>query len=232
MARSLTLLAGTLAVAAAQTSTVSFLLPLFDRQTLDASVVDVKGDATTLAIHCVNSDPDECGLTDTQTVVGGVSTMSMTYTIPGDDEFGPVSQDLKCNMNPKEDLLSCEVTVVGEMSGFEQTMVTTTTTTGYSDYLVPVTVTAGVNKLNANSSGDDDDDETATPGASASDSAPTTASKPNATDAKATDAAASGSESDAAATPVSTDNAAGPMVTQNAVLAGVAAVVGGAAMLL
>ncbi|KAM5365063.1 hypothetical protein ACJZ2D_011199 [Fusarium nematophilum] len=177
MARSLTLLAGTLAVAAAQTSTVSFLLPLFDRQTLDASVVDVKGDATTLAIHCVNSDPDECGLTDTQTVVGGVSTMSMTYTIPGDDEFGPVSQDLKCNMNPKEDLLSCEVTVVGEMSGFEQTM-------------------------------------------------------PNATDAKATDAAASGSESDAAATPVSTDNAAGPMVTQNAVLAGVAAVVGGAAMLL
>lgn len=85
MARSLALLAGVLATVAAQTTTVEFLLPMYDPQPLEGSVVAVKGDATTIAIHCpAGTDPSECGVQGTSTVVGGPSTMEMHYTMTPD----------------------------------------------------------------------------------------------------------------------------------------------------
>jgi hypothetical protein len=85
MARSLALLAGVLATVAAQTTTVEFLLPMYDPQPLEGSVVAVKDGATTIAIHCpVDPDTGKCGIEGTSTVVGGPSTMEMHYTMTPD----------------------------------------------------------------------------------------------------------------------------------------------------
>ncbi|KAF4463385.1 hypothetical protein FALBO_9797 [Fusarium albosuccineum] len=232
MARSLALLAVAAAAVGAQTTTVDIFLPIVDKQPLDASIVGGSAEATTFAIHCPKGTPsDECGLPGTQTVIAGPSTVHYTYSVEGDgDEYGYMTQDLQCSLDSKRDMATCSITMAQEISGSEESQVTTTSAKGYLEFVVPVTVTAGFANLKSASAGDDD----ASAGASATDSESTGASKPKATGAAATDAVESTSAagSDAAATPVSTDNAAGPMVTQNAVLAGVAAVVGGAAMLL
>ena len=97
--------------------------------------------------------------------------------------------------------------------------------TGYKTLMIPVTVTAGVDKLSA------------APGATQTGLQATPTGTAASTMSTAASATASGSGSktgfsaSATGSPSSTTNAAGPMVTQNAVLAGVAAVVGGAMML-
>ncbi|KAH7261447.1 uncharacterized protein BKA55DRAFT_505033 [Fusarium redolens] len=225
MARSLALLAGVLATVAAQTTTVEFLLPMFDPQPLDGSVVAVKGGATTLAIHCPNAKATNCGLAGTSTIVGGPSTIEYSYTMhPEVDGFdgGEVKQDMGCVLDPKKDVATCSVHQVAILSGITDVTSMTDSVSGYKSLLMPITVTAGVNKLNGN------DDASATEAAG---SEATSADKPKDTGAKATDTADATASSDAAATPASSDNAAGPMITQNAILAA-AAVVGGAAMLL
>ncbi|KAF4952421.1 hypothetical protein FGADI_6779 [Fusarium gaditjirri] len=226
MARSLALLAGVLATVAAQTTTVEFLLPMFDPQPLDASVVAVKGDATTLAIHCPDAKATNCGLVGTSTIVGGPSTIEYSYTMhPEVDGFGggEIKQNMGCVLDPKKDVATCSVSQVAVLSGITDATSMTDSVSGYKSLLMPITVTAGVNKLNGN------DDASATEAAG---SEATSADKPKDTGAKATDTAdATTASSDAAVTPVSSDNAAGPMITQNAILAA-AAVVGGAAMLL
>lgn len=89
MARSLALLAGALATVVAQTTTVEFLLPMFDPQPLEGSVVAVKDGATTLAIHCPDPKATNCGLASTSTIVGGPSTIEYSYTMhPDVDGFG------------------------------------------------------------------------------------------------------------------------------------------------
>ena len=94
--------------------------------------------------------------------------------------------------------------------------VSDTTVESYQETMAPIIVTAGADKLG------DEENTTATEASSAADeasvidaSSATAASKPQATEAEAT----------------SSGNAA-PMMTQNAVFAGVAAVLGGAAVLL
>lgn len=79
-----------------------------------------------------------------------------------------------------------------------------TTDTGYKTLMYPVTITAGVDKLSA------------APGATVTTGGSNTAAQ--------TTASNTASKTGAAA---STSTNAGPVVTQNAVLAGVAAVVGG-----
>ncbi|KAG5663021.1 hypothetical protein KAF25_000957 [Fusarium avenaceum] len=218
MARSLALLAGVLATVAAQTTTVEFLLPMYDPQPLEGSVVAVKGGATTIAIHCpAGTDSSDCGVQGTSTVVGGPSTMEMHYTMTPDvDGFdgGEIKQDMRCKLDPKKDMAYCTVEQVAVLSDITSSTSTATSESGYKSMLIPITVTAGVNKLNGG--GD----------ASPTSTEATSADKPKATGAQATE-----TSSDAAATPVHSDNAAGPMVTQNVILAA-AAVVGGAAMLL
>ncbi|KAF5615779.1 hypothetical protein F52700_13215 [Fusarium sp. NRRL 52700] len=226
MARSLALLAGALATVAAQTTTVEFLLPMFDPQPLEGSVVAVKGGATTLAIHCPDVKATNCGLASTSTIVGGPSTIEYSYTMhPDVDGFGggEIKQNMGCILDPKKDVATCSVHQVAVLSGTTDVTSMTDSVSGYKSLLMPITVTAGVNKLNGN------DDASATEAAG---SEATSADKPKDTGAKATDTAdATTASSDAAATPVSSDNAAGPVITQNAILAA-AAVVGGAAMLL
>lgn len=123
-------------------------------------------------------------------------------------------QDMRCKLDPKKDMAYCTVEQVAVLSDITSSTSTATSESGYKSMLIPITVTAGVNKL----SGGGDASPTGTDA--------TSADKPKATGAQATE-----TSSDAAATPVHSDNAAGPMVTQNVILAA-AAVVGGAAMLL
>ncbi|KAF4976339.1 hypothetical protein FZEAL_6983 [Fusarium zealandicum] len=227
MARSLALLAGVFAFAAAKT-TIDIIHPFLDDQPLEGSIVKVNGDATTLVFDCpASAEPSDCGFTEAQTIVAGTSTMRLTYTVPGDEEFSPMTQEIQCKLDPKKSMADCQVIVTsGESGEFVTTAsppVGASDRVNYSEWVHTVTVTAGADKLK----GDGDDT------ASAIGSAATAASKPTATEATATDSdSASASASDAESTPVSTDNAAGPMMTHNAVLAGVLAAVGGAAMLL
>ncbi|KAJ4131488.1 hypothetical protein NW768_005674 [Fusarium equiseti] len=235
MVRSLALLAGAVVAVAAQTTTVEFFLPGYDDQILEGSVVAVKGGATTMAINCPEgTDSSDCGILDTSTIIGGPSTMAMVYYYEPNEEFGggKIDQNMGCKLNPKDDVAICSIEATNVMSGVTESMATTTALSGYKQLLMPITVTAGADKLK---------DDGSAP-ASATGSAATTADKPKATGAQATETAesseaaettsASASASDATSTPAAvTDNAAGPMVTQNVFLAA-AAVVGGAAMLL
>ncbi|EKJ73970.1 hypothetical protein NXS19_013547 [Fusarium pseudograminearum] len=227
MVRSLALFAGAIAtVAAAQATTVNFFLPGFDKQALVGSVVAVKGEATTVAISCPDgTDASECGIQETRTVVGGASTMDISYSYSPPEEYGGGYMDNRtgCKLDPKKDVAICSAEATNVISGSTESMAATTALSGYKQLIMPITITAGAEKLNG---------DAATATASATGSEATTADKPKDTAAQSTGSATtSGADADATPSPVESDNAAGPMVTQNAILA-VAAIVGGAAMLL
>lgn len=233
MSRSLAILSGAFAIAAAQTTTVGFWLPMFDAQDLQASVIGVKGEATTLALGCPNgADAMECGISSSVTIVAGKSTLSYAFDAGSDEEFQKATQAYICNMTPSIYEFTCTITLTGEMSGSAISSSTVASTKGsksdYDDLIVPITVTAGANKLPdaapASTTG------VSKPTGTTSGAESTASDSDSESSSESTSATASGS--DAASTPTETDNAAGPMVTSNAILAGVAAVVGGAAMLL
>ncbi|KAJ6444421.1 Mitogen-activated protein kinase HOG1 [Purpureocillium lavendulum] len=227
MARSLALLAALAgaAVAADSTTTVPVLLPWFDKQEFVGSIVDADSKITTIAIACApNVAPDECGYPGTFTVQQGASTWSLSLGLSAsfETDVAAATQDASCKLDPDNDVASCVASVTQNVSNSEMRTTTSEVLTGYKTYMIPVTVTAGVDKLSA------------APGASETGSQAT----PTATGANTLSTAASatssgsktGSNASATSSPTST-NAAGPMVTQNAVLAGVAAVVGGALMM-
>lgn len=86
MARSLALLAFSGAVMAAQSTTVSLLLPFADPQPLVGSVIGVDSTATTYAYGCPSgTSPDDCGFLSSETVTQGPSTwaFSTSYSAEG-----------------------------------------------------------------------------------------------------------------------------------------------------
>lgn len=121
------------------------------------------------------------------------------------------------------------MTMEQSYDGTVNTTSTSVATSGYSELLLEIPVTAGADKL----------DGEASPGATTTATAPEATGSSASTAASNSDAQAtetSGSDSDdsdsddGAATSTDPGNA-GPMVTQNAILAGVAAFVGGAMIL-
>lgn len=87
MARSLALLALSGAVVAAQTATVTLLLPFADQQPLVGSVISADSTATTYAYGCPpGGDSDECGFPASETITQGPSTW--IYTMSYDDGAG------------------------------------------------------------------------------------------------------------------------------------------------
>lgn len=133
-----------------------------------------------------------------------------------------------CNMTPSNYAVTCTMTMSASSGTFSDSSSTVVSTKGnkseYEAVIIPVTVTAGANKLGDNSS----------PASTTGVSKPTnTASDAENTDSGSASASATASDAtpDAASTPTESDNAAGPMMTKNAVLAGVAAVVGGAMLM-
>ncbi|KAM0426185.1 hypothetical protein ACHAPT_008535 [Fusarium lateritium] len=136
------------------------------------------------------------------TIASGPSTLGVAITVETDGAKS--SEEFNCQLDADKDQAVCDHAVSESRDGSESMDQTDTTIESYQESLTPITVTAGVDKLGG-------EDTTATDASSA-----TAASKPKATEAEATDSG----------------NAAAPMATQNAVFAGVAAVVGGAAVLL
>ncbi|KAH6607682.1 hypothetical protein Trco_003995 [Trichoderma cornu-damae] len=241
MARSLALLAvSSAALAAAQSTTVvPILLPYLDPQPLVASVVAADNTATTYAYGCKPGTPDdECGLAGTtQTVTQGPSTWVYSMSTPGDED-GTVIQGGNCKLNSAANVASCTLwftqTELGSVSS------TSVAHSGpYLDLQLPVTVTAGLDKLGAAPSG-----ATSTGGSTpaatssgASETAKTSASTGAATTtlAKQTTGTGTGigtstSTASTTAGPTST-NAAGILDAPKGLYAGVAAIVGGAMML-
>ncbi|KAM6521721.1 hypothetical protein FSOLCH5_006474 [Fusarium solani] len=260
MARSLPLLTGAFAAATAQsTKLVSFMMPDWDGTNLSASVVDVNGDATTLAVSCegITLDWNMCG-SNPQTIVGGLSTLSVSWVDPSthlyNDVFYTKSQDLHCDIYLEQNTATGTSTAIDVIDGKRTTYVTTERTSRPDIYFYNITATAGIEKLDGKHS---DDDGKPTP-------APTTTDQPQSTDAGTTETetsfGVSATSEPAVITdlptiseartnttyrPVSTptagvrptnpvivDNAAGAGFVQNIIAAGLAAAVCGSAVLL
>ncbi|KAJ4227283.1 hypothetical protein NW759_004653 [Fusarium solani] len=206
MVRSLALLVGAVAVvAAAETKTIKWWIPEgIETKDYKASVVSIDGEDTTLA---VNKD------STTGIIASGPSTLTAAITIETDNAMN--YQEYHCELDPDKDQASCTHQV--SMSRNENIIqdVSDTTVESYQETMAPIVVTAGADKLGDDANTTAADKSSAVDESSATEASATAASKPKATEAEAT----------------SSGNAA-PMMTQNAVFAGVAAVVGGAAVLL
>ncbi|KAJ4137966.1 hypothetical protein NW754_000370 [Fusarium falciforme] len=140
-------------------------------------------------------------------IASGPSTLTAAITIETDDAMN--YQEYHCELDPDKDQASCTHQVSMSRNGNIIQDVSDTTVESYQETMAPIIVTAGAEKLG------DEENTTAADESSAAEASATAAPKPKATEAEAT----------------SSGNAA-PMMTQNAVFAGVAAVVGGAAVLL
>ncbi|KAJ3543825.1 hypothetical protein NM208_g3374 [Fusarium decemcellulare] len=239
MARSLPVLAGTFAIAAAQsTSVISFMVPDWDGLHLSASVVDVKDDATTLAVRCegVHLDWNMCG-SNPQTIIGGPSTLSVSWVDPSahlyDDVFYTKSQDLHCDIYLDQSTATCTSTAIDVIKGRRTTHVTTETTSRPDLYYYEVIATAGIEKLMRT--------DVETTELEASSKASATSEQVVVTDVATPSKARTNTTSHSISTPGSganptspiiVDNAASARSVQNIVAVGLAAGVCGAAMLL
>ncbi|KAI8723789.1 hypothetical protein NCS52_00235600 [Fusarium sp. LHS14.1] len=147
-------------------------------------------------------------------IASGPSTLTATITIETHDATN--YQEYHCELDPDKDQASCTHQV--SMSHNENIIqdVSDTTIESYQETMAPIIVTAGADKLSEEENTTTADKSSAADEASVTDaSSATAASKPKASEAETT----------------SSGNAA-PMMTQNAVFAGVAAIVGGAVVLL
>ncbi|KAK3997383.1 hypothetical protein QBC44DRAFT_315938 [Cladorrhinum sp. PSN332] len=198
-ASSLLLSAGLAAVTAAQTTTVTLLLPLLgETKTIFGSVIDANPTATTYSVNCPpDMDSNDCGLGTGFKVVGGPKTVSVD--MPGEE----ATVNFGCNLSPETAV--CAGTMIG---GSPVTTIVTTeafAATDLEDLYVPITITAGAEKLAAATGG---------PVPTGS----TTLSKVTSTGTGAGGAAETQSSS--------TSTGGVPQITQNAVLMGAAALVG------
>ncbi|KAH0496789.1 hypothetical protein TgHK011_004135 [Trichoderma gracile] len=237
MARSLALLAFSSAVLAAQTTTVKLLLPFADPQPLVASVIAADSSATTYAVGCPpGTDSDDCGFAESQTITQGPSTYAFTMAYSADD--GAYTEIAHCKLSSAVDVASCSASV-SQDDGNGNTMATASVgTVTFLDLQLPVTVTAGLDKLQA------------APGATATDaSAPTGTGSSVASQTTAASGAApttlarqttsngtqtgthTGTQTTSSTAGPTTTNAAGILNARNGLLAGVAAIIGSAMML-
>ncbi|KAK4143361.1 uncharacterized protein C8A04DRAFT_37554 [Dichotomopilus funicola] len=184
--------------AAQSTSVVDILLP-FGEQTLLASVISAAPTATTYLLACPSgADSNDCGVpSEGVEIFYGPSTFGYTLS-----DTGKLSA-------------SCNALII---SG-KTTATQLEPLTGYTEYIFPITITAGFDKLSAGAGAA----PTNTP-------ASTTASAPTTRPTGATNSQGGGGASDGAS---STSSSTGgmPRVTQNAVIMGAAALVGGAMLI-
>lgn len=136
-------LASLLGLATAQTTTLTIPFLGYDSQSIAASVVSANADATTFQLHCVES-ASACGLFPQQTLVTGPSTYNMDMSDPNTDFTA--TQD--CVIAASSAV--CKETAGGSEANFPGS---STETYEASDIgSLPVTVTAGVEKLTAGAS--------------------------------------------------------------------------------
>ncbi|PKK47509.1 hypothetical protein CI102_6991 [Trichoderma harzianum] len=259
MARLLALLALSGAVMAAQSTTVSLLLPATDPQKLVGSVIGVDSAATTYAYGCAPGvAADKCGFESSQTITQGPTTWIYTNTY-GDAEGGHYTEGGHCKLSSAADVASCSMWMSATDSTGSITIVTSVgTASDFLSFQLPVTITAGLEKLQAAPGASATDSSAAAAptntNTGASETSQTTAASSGANTSKSassgpasTAASSSGasttlarqttaavstgtSTSSTTAAPSST-NAAGLVNAQNGLWVGVAAVIGGVMML-
>ncbi|KAH6855777.1 hypothetical protein B0I37DRAFT_411743 [Chaetomium sp. MPI-CAGE-AT-0009] len=204
----------TAGLAAAQSTVVNILFPFPDQQDNGASVISAAPSATKYFVTCPpGTSEEDCGLADGVEVLYGPSTMSYL--------MATVSAD--CKINPSKNEASCSGALISD----KETSTVVEVITDYSSHIMPVTVTAGLEKLSAGAGAGASN--TAAPSSSATDVPSTSTPTTMTTAAVPTNSEGSGED---AADPTSSLSTAGmSRVTQNAVIMGAAALVGGAILL-
>ncbi|KAL7963062.1 hypothetical protein V8C34DRAFT_130750 [Trichoderma compactum] len=248
MARSLALVALSGAAAmAAQSATVSLLLPYADRQVYFGSVIGADSTATTYAYGCAPGHKlagEDCGSGPSQTVTQGPGTWiySASYTAAESS----VTEGAHCKLSSAADIASCSVYMSATSTDGRVASTATSGTQPFLFFQLPVTVTAGLEKLRAATATDGSTSAHTSTSASealqtsaASGAASTTLAKKttassvatSTTLAQLTTAASTGPSTASSTAAPSSTNAAGLVNVQNGLLAGVAVVVGGVMML-
>ncbi|KAL1837100.1 hypothetical protein VTJ49DRAFT_4280 [Mycothermus thermophilus] len=199
-----------LAAAQASTTTVSVLLPFADHQDIEGSVISAGPTATNYFLTCPTGARDtECGFGDGISVLYGPSTLTYAMSFTGLDEKSSTmsySIGASCSLDLSKDIATCTATMV---SGTDTTTYREVAES-FTEYIMPVTITAGAEKLQA-----------AATGGSGGEDSPATTPAPTPT----------GGSDAARASDGTSSNAAMPRITQNAVVMGAAALVGGAMLL-
>ncbi|KAL2129513.1 hypothetical protein VTI74DRAFT_7663 [Chaetomium olivicolor] len=228
-AASLILAAG---LAAAQSTTIAnIFLPMVDAQMIVASVVSAGPTATAYALRCpAGADPNECGLGDESiTVFCGPSTMTYAFSMGDNAAYAD------CKLDPVKKVADC----LGSMVEGTKTKVESEVITDYTSFILPVTVTAGIEKLSAGAAATTGgaattvDKPTATDGPTGVTNTLSTSVVPTSSDGASASASTSTSTSASASASASTSTSTGgmPRITQNAVIMGAAAVAGGAMLI-
>ncbi|KAK8055724.1 hypothetical protein PG993_000951 [Apiospora rasikravindrae] len=203
-------------LAAAQTTVMDLFLPGNEGDSFQASVVSAmtKPPKIEYFVTCA-PNAEDCGLGPGATVI----------MAPGSYAFGlnePPAFTMSVNCEVEHYTGVCTHLVAGSEANDPGTETETMTDFKSEDFFMPVTVTGGLEKLAGFTAGS---------AASASQPLQTAAASSLSSagaGAAAASAAASPSSGGAAPTSSSTGGAALPLITQHAVLAGVAALVGGA----
>ncbi|KAH7371400.1 hypothetical protein BKA66DRAFT_572893 [Pyrenochaeta sp. MPI-SDFR-AT-0127] len=173
------IIASLLGLATAQTTTLTLRFLGYDEQAIAASVVSANADATTFQLNCVQS-ASACGLFPKHTLVTGPSTYNMDMSDPNTDFTA--TQDC---------LIAASSAVCKETAGGSEANFPGSSTETYEASQIgslPVTVTAGVEKLSGSAG------VTAT-GSVSSASAATTGSGASRTTASVTQVSGTGSAS-------------------------------------
>ncbi|OSS48902.1 hypothetical protein B5807_07134 [Epicoccum nigrum] len=133
-------LASLLGFATAQTTTLSIPFYLADNQAIEASIVSANDAATTLALNCPSgTDASDCGLFPTMLLTYGPSTYHIDMGA-GDDSVFTGYEDCQRGAT-----VTCTEFATGSEANFPGT--TTATYEGAEIITIPVTVTAGADKL-------------------------------------------------------------------------------------
>jgi hypothetical protein len=231
-------------VAVAQsTTTLTLLAPMVGPESLVGSVVTVGPSATVYAVECPsgsygNEDEEDnyCAFPDQRwTMTQGPETWEMEASVtpgPGYEEADEIYQSIGCHFDVGADSGTCS----GVIGMNDQTSTMTEEVEEFTDLMMPVVITAGAEKLantEATTTGSSSGSETtASSSASDSDSTSTGASETVTETATGSTTAAT----TAATTDASNDNdndgdSAAGTISHNAFLVGVAAVIGGFALL-
>ncbi|KAK3906304.1 hypothetical protein C8A05DRAFT_29807 [Staphylotrichum tortipilum] len=222
----------TLAAAAESTTVVQILIPMVDAQAIDASVISAGPTATSYFLACPSGAPsDECGLASGLTVLYGPSTMeyamSFTTQLEGDSSIASYSATVNCKLNPAKQKADC----TGSLNEDGITTTLSETIPNYTSYVVPITVTAGADKLSGN--GGDDGKASATEGAGSGSAKTTmsTATVPTGTAGGASGSAGATGATGAAGSSSSSSTAGGARATQAAAVVVAAVAAAGAVMM-
>ncbi|KAF5012781.1 hypothetical protein FDECE_1201 [Fusarium decemcellulare] len=134
------------------TSEIEVILPAFETEAYNASVVAVSGKATTFALWCIDGIHDACRIpSSTWTFVGGPSTMFYHTSLPKrtdtTDPYGRFDYTMDCTFTKTKKIATCQEWEVMEYSSVNTTSTSSWTVSPLTDILATITVTAGLEKL-------------------------------------------------------------------------------------